>query len=67
MLDNLNIEHVASLSKCCKEIEKLKEVNEELTTENRKLKLDNFHLKTVNKQLAENDGWTAEGNKMRNP
>jgi regulator of replication initiation timing len=56
MLDNLNIENVASLSQCCKEIEKLKEVNEELITENRKLKLDNFNLRTVDKQLAEKGG-----------
>ena len=49
MLDNQNIENMASLSQCCKEIEKLKEANEKLIAENLELKLHNFNLKTVDK------------------
>ena len=67
MLDNQNMENEASMSKCCKEIEKLKETNERLTSENRELKLDNFNLKTVDKQLAERNSQVDRGNEMGNP
>ena len=67
MLDNLNIEHVDSLSKCCEEIEKLKEANEnslKATAENRELRIYISNMKTVEKQLAEKDsGQINEGNK----
>ena len=55
------------LSLCRAERDKLKVVNEKLTAENRKLKIDISNIKGVDKQLAENDGQTDDGNRMRNP
>jgi hypothetical protein len=58
---------VDSLSKCCEEIEKLKEANEnslKATAENRELRIYISNMKTVEKQLAEKDsGQINEGNK----
>ena len=47
------------LSLCLDEQDKLKEVNEKLASENKELKLNTSDIKTVEKQLAENDGQTA--------
>jgi chromosome segregation ATPase len=48
---------------CHEELENVKEVKERLAAENKELKLENFNLKTVDKQLAEKDGHINEGNK----
>lgn len=55
MLDNQNVEYSQWLSQSYKEIERLKEVNERLASENKELKIDFYNLKAAERQLAEND------------
>jgi cell division protein FtsB len=62
MLDNLNIEHVGSLSQCYKEIEKLKEDNEKLVSRNIGLKTEISDLTIVDRQLSRKDGQADGGN-----
>lgn len=49
MVDNQNIEYSHWLSQSYKELEKVKEVNEKLTYENKELKIEISDLKTADK------------------